>query len=109
MVIYTVEIVVPIDIQTEWIEWMTTKHIPEIMKTGYFNESRPFQVVDPETPNKVTFEIRYDCKSLDDYRKYRDEESGRLAAMHSEKFGEGVEIRRRLSIPMQNPEGKVAF
>lgn len=108
MVIYSVTVSVKTENQTAWLEWMMTEHIPEILKTGYFNESKAFQVLEPTEEGKVRFTIQYDCKSMDDYRKYRETESERLASKHNEKF-EDISISRELLAPLNIPEGKVKF
>ncbi|MEO8589060.1 MAG: DUF4286 family protein, partial [Flavobacteriales bacterium] len=45
MILYNVTINIDLDVEREWLVWMKETHIPEVMATGLFLESRMFRVL----------------------------------------------------------------
>ncbi len=39
MIIYNVTVKIDNDVVAEWLNWMQTVHIPDVMQTGYFTEN----------------------------------------------------------------------
>lgn len=53
MIIYNVTIKIENDVHDEWVNWMKTVHIPEVMETGFFLENRFAKIlVDDEEDRK---------------------------------------------------------
>jgi hypothetical protein len=48
MLLYNVTVGVDKDIETEWLEWMKEKHIPDVMKTGMFESSKIYKVLNDQ-------------------------------------------------------------
>ena len=86
MVIYTVKININETIHDEWLNWMISEHIPEVMNTGCFSAYGIFKLLLPETHSGITYVIQYECRSSEDYLKYREKFASTLQAKHSEKF-----------------------
>jgi hypothetical protein len=86
MIIYNVTVNIEDDIHHEWVEWMQNTHIPDVMKTGFFNEYR-FCKVMADDPQGQTYSIQYLCNNLTDYDRYQKTEAPRLQADHQAKFG----------------------
>ena len=40
MIIYNVTVSVEESIKTDWLDWMKTEHIPEVMATGVFAKAQ---------------------------------------------------------------------
>jgi hypothetical protein len=40
VIIYSVTVSIEQDSSAEWLEWMTSVHIPDVMNAGYFAASR---------------------------------------------------------------------
>jgi hypothetical protein len=110
MFIYEVTITLLKSVQTDWLEWMLTKHIPDIMKSGYFDDVKAFQIIEPtEYEKKVSFTAHYYCKSMEAYKEYREKHSDNFAAEHARRFEGEFSIERRVLAPLKDPEGKVVF
>ena len=45
MIIYNVTVNIDLDVETQWVKWMKEVHIPEVMATGLFLESRMMRVL----------------------------------------------------------------
>lgn len=85
MIIYNVTVKVDLDIHEEWLKWMRDIHIPDVLKTGLFTESRICKVLVNEEDG-VTYAIQYTCKNMSDYKKYESEHAPRLQQEHREKY-----------------------
>ncbi|MBK5285285.1 MAG: DUF4286 family protein [Bacteroidia bacterium] len=86
MIIYNVTINVEDSIHDEWLEWMRTVHIPDVMKTEMFKEYRLCKVLNEEDTGH-TYSFQYTCSSMKLFEKYRDEFAPSLRNQVSEKFG----------------------
>jgi hypothetical protein len=88
-VLYNVTLSVDHSIQEEWLAWMRDVHIPAVMRTGYFLESRICRVHAFEEGG-VTFAVQYLCHSMTDYEEYQREAAPRLQAEHQNRYGQKV-------------------
>ena len=70
MILYNVTVKVDKDIEAEWLEWMKTKHVPDVLNTGQFIESRISRVLDQPDDDDPTYVIQYHCDSLEKYEYY---------------------------------------
>jgi hypothetical protein len=85
MIIYNVTINIDIDVHEEWVQWMKEVHIPDVLATGMFLESRFTRVIGDEEGGK-TYSIQYLCSSMDTYEKYQSEHAPRLQKEVAEKY-----------------------
>jgi len=87
-ILYNVQVSVDEAAHDEWLEWMTSKHIPDVMKTGCFESGRIYRVVapEPEDGDGVTFNVQYYADSIENYERYQIEHAALLQAEHNEKF-----------------------
>ena len=85
MIIYSVTITIQVGIEAEWIDWMNKVHVPEVLQTGCFTECRIYKVLgsDGEEPIYV---MQYDCRSLEEYHRYRDNFAPALQKDHTDRF-----------------------
>jgi hypothetical protein len=98
MILYNVTISVDINIQEEWLKWMREIHIPEVIATGCFLESR-LSKIEAEESGGVAFSVMYLCPSKEMYSKYQEKFAKKLQAEHKEKFqGKFVAFRTLLSV-----------
>jgi hypothetical protein len=74
------------DIHDEWLDWMRTTHIPEVLATGLFIESKVLKLKTPLPDEGVTYAIQYTLNSMDDLEKYQREFSDKLQKKTIEKY-----------------------
>lgn len=86
MIIYNVTVNIEKSIHDEWLHWMKTVHIPEVMSTGCFIESHIYKVLADDNENGTTYSIQYSCTSMKEYENYRDVFAPALQAAHTVKF-----------------------
>jgi len=87
MVIYSVTINVDQEIAAEWLEWMQNQHIPDVMKTGFFENYHVQVLLEPEQPNETaTFNIQYECQTRERLQQYFDHHAVALQEEHSQRY-----------------------
>lgn len=72
MIIYNVTVSVDADIADEWLDWMRTTHIPDVMATGLFLDHRLCRVLNVEDEGR-TFAIQYTLADMATYDRYAAE------------------------------------
>ncbi|MCO5260059.1 MAG: DUF4286 family protein [Crocinitomicaceae bacterium] len=85
MILYNVTVNIDHSVHDEWLEWMLTKHIPDVMQTGCFIESR-ISKVHGEEDGGVTYAIQYLAPNQDQYDVYQQLFAPKLQHEHSMKF-----------------------
>ena len=98
MILYNVTVSIDSNIHEDWLEWMRTIHIPQVMETGCFLESR-ISRVNGEEEGGMTFAITYLSPSEDVFKKYEAEYAPLLQADHSSRYqGKFAAFRTTLSV-----------
>ena len=84
MILYNVTVSIDEAIHDEWLNWMRTVHIPDVMATGFFLEARISKIHGEE--GGKTYAIAYKVNSMRDLKQYQDEHAPRLQQEHSERY-----------------------
>lgn len=100
MIIYNVTVNIEDGIHLEWINWMKTVHIPDVMATGYFLENRFAKVLSTQEDEMGhTYSIQYLCNSLTDLEEYQEKCSAPLQEEHGKRYqGKFVAFRTLLEV-----------
>ena len=85
MLIYNVTISIDENVADEWVQWMKKKHIPDVMASGCFTESRLCRVFGEEQGGR-TYAAQYHCKNTADFDRYQREFAPALQAQTKEKY-----------------------
>lgn len=91
MILYNVTINVEDTVHNNWLEWMKTQHLPEVMSTGKFIEYKMYRIItrqDGETGQ--TYSIQYFAENLEDYLSYKEHYAPALQKKTLDLFGEKV-------------------
>lgn len=86
MILYNVTINIDDSVHDEWLEWMKTKHIPDVLATGLFKDNKIFKIRSEDAGEGNTYSIQYFLNSAEDYEKYQNEFAPKLQSEHSEKY-----------------------
>ncbi len=73
MISYNVTIKVEPDIHEAWVDWMKTKHIPEIMNTGCFTKFQLVKVLETDESDGFTYAAQFYAATKEDYERYIDQ------------------------------------
>ncbi|MGB4853250.1 MAG: DUF4286 family protein [Ignavibacteria bacterium] len=86
MILYNVTVNIDDSVHDEWLEWMRSKHIPDVLSTGLFTESKLYRIRTENEEEENTYSIQYFLRSMDDYKIYQKEYAEKLQFEHTEKF-----------------------
>lgn len=85
MIIYNVTVSIDILMADEWLQWMRSKHIPDVMATSCFSEGK-ISRIQGEEEGGMAFSIMYLCASEELMKIYTEQHAPLLQKEHSEKF-----------------------
>jgi hypothetical protein len=85
MIIYNVTVNIDVEVKDEWMNWMKTKHIPDVMNTGKFIDCR-FSRILAEEQGGEAYSIQYLCKSQADFEAYQRDYAEALQEEHTVKY-----------------------
>ncbi len=98
MILYNVTVSIDQTVQEEWLAWMRSKHIPDVMATNCFIESR-ISRVHGEEEGGITYAISYISPSKEKYDEYIQQHSVELQREHTSKFsGQFAAFRTLLTV-----------
>jgi len=85
MILFNITIILDNEIHNEWLHWMNTRQIPDIMNTGCFVSNRLLNVLD--SPNEgVTYCVQYISDSLEKLNEFRQKHDHSIQAKLPEQF-----------------------
>ena len=88
MFIYNVTVKVDGSIHEEWVKWMLNEHMPEMVKTGCFTNSRLLRLLDAEEEEGPTYAAQYFAESKADYNRYIENFSIAIRQKYFDKWGD---------------------
>ena len=98
MILYNVTVSIDPAIAEDWVNWMRTNHIPDVMATGCFVESRISRVHGEEEGGE-TYAITYLSPSKEKMDEYQQQHAPLLQKDHSERYaGKFAAFRTILSV-----------
>lgn len=88
MILYNVTVNVEQSIEEEWLHWMKSEHVLDIINTGLIKNAKIFRLLHVEqSPGTETYAVQYFAQSLQDFHTYQAHHSAEMNAMHDAKFG----------------------
>lgn len=85
MIVYNVTVSLEPAIEQDWLDWMKSTHIPDVMNTNCFTKARLSKVQGKEE-NECTYAISYDCPSDEKYGEYLKNHALTLQKDHTERY-----------------------
>ncbi len=98
MYIYNVTINIQEDVHDEWVEWMKTQHIPEMLNTGKFVKALMTKVLVNEEMGGITYSVQYTARSKEELKKYYEEDAPQMRAKSASFEGKFVAFRTELEV-----------
>ena len=86
MILYNITINVTPDIETDFISWMKTIHIPEVLATGIFHEHKFFRLLHESEDGSTNYCIQYFTDSIDKMMEYEKQHAALLRAKTQERY-----------------------
>ncbi len=85
MIIYSITFAIDDSIEQEWIEWMKTHYIQNIMSIGLFNDYR-FSKTHPVAEVDTAYNIQFRCESLTHLELFEKEHANTINEKMIEKY-----------------------
>lgn len=86
MLLYNVTVGIDTDIELEWLQWMKTKHIPDVLNTGFFVDYKIYKVLHDDNDGTVSYSVQYFANTLNDVVQYLETMGPAMAEEHRQKF-----------------------
>ena len=97
--IYNVTVKLEPSVDEDWNSWMKDVHIPDVMKTGYFESYKFSQLLFQDDSEGKTYAIQYTCSSMDKLKEYQSTHAPALQKEHTDRYkGRFVAFRSILRI-----------
>lgn len=98
MILYNVTVSIDPTVEEEWVEWMRSRHIPDVMATGCFIESR-ISRVHGEEQGGCTYAITYLSPNEEKIKEYQEKHAPELQKDHSARYqGKFAAFRTLMSV-----------
>ena len=98
MYIYNVTINIQEDVHEEWVEWMKSVHIPDMLNTGKFTRALMTRVMVNEEMGGVTYSVQYTAESKEMLNRYYEEDASTLRGRTAPFEGKFVAFRTELEV-----------
>lgn len=98
MHIYNVTINIDESVHDEWVDWMKTEHIPEMLATGKFTQALMSKVLVKEDMGGITYSVQYQTKDMATLENYYQENSEEMRKKSARFEGKAVYFRTEMEI-----------
>ncbi len=85
MLVYNVTVKLEPSVVQDWLGWMKTTHIKDVMQTGYFLSSELFEIQTDDQDGR-TFSVQYRCEHQGALNSYFKEHALALQAEHKNRY-----------------------
>jgi hypothetical protein len=86
MILYNITINVSPDIEQDFISWMKSTHIPEVMETGIFHDHKFFRLIHDTDDGSTNYCIQYFTESLKLMMEYESKHAAGLRAKTKDRY-----------------------
>lgn len=88
MIIYNITINIHESVHDQWLTWMQTKHIPEILATKKFSSAKLVKVLIVEEMGGTTYSVQFSTESKELLQQYYDQDAPAFRAESQQLFGD---------------------
>jgi len=86
MIIYNVTIKITKEAHDDWLNWMKTVHVPDVINTGLFVDASIRKLLYVEKDDGITYSIQYRLTEMDKLHEYQEKYAKALQADHTERY-----------------------
>jgi hypothetical protein len=88
MIIYNVTIKVSPAIHESWLRWMKEEHLPEVLATGCFHDSKLMHLFEQDDAEGFTYAVQFISDNMENYETYINEYAPQLRQKTTARFGD---------------------
>lgn len=98
-ILYNITIKIESPLQEEWLKWMKSVHIPDVMSTGHFESYKLTKILGDDDEYGLGFAIQYVALNIESFNRYQTNDAKRLQLEHSSRYeGKYVAFRTLMEI-----------
>jgi hypothetical protein len=86
MLLYNVTVGIDKDSETEWLQYIREKHIPDVLNTGMFVNAKMYKVLHDQDDGTISYSIQYFAETIDQFQQYLEVFAPVLIEEHRRKF-----------------------
>ena len=87
MIVYSVTINIEESIHKDWLLWMKTKHIPDVMATNLFDSHRFLRILSKSNDEEgFTYNIQYVCPDMNSFELYQEKHAMTMQKEHTDRY-----------------------
>ena len=86
MIVYNVTVKIDLEVHEDWLHWMQSKHIPDVMNTKKFSDHRMYRIMEEDQRDGITYAIQYFAESFSDIQDYQQEFAKDLQKEHTDRY-----------------------
>lgn len=86
MVLYNVTVNIEPSVEVEWLQWMKSVHIPNVLATGLFTENKIFKLLHEEDDGSITYSVQYFALSVGNVNEYLQKHAPALIKAHMDRY-----------------------
>lgn len=87
-IVYNRTIKIDHDVHAEWLRWIKTVHIPDLMDTGLFDESRLCRLMGVDETDGITYSLQLLCPNMESYRTFQQHYAAKIQGEHFQRYRE---------------------
>jgi hypothetical protein len=87
-IVYSVTVKPDKDIESEYVHWLKSEHIAEVVNTGCFDSYRFYKVLAEDETDGASYNIQYTTTEMSRYFDYINTYAPDMRSKGKEKFGE---------------------
>jgi len=88
MFIYNVTTKVLHQITSDWVKWIQSEHIPEILTTGCFTDATVLHLIEADDEEGATYAVQYHAESRALYNRYIEKYADGMRKRAMDKWGD---------------------
>lgn len=106
MILYNVTITVDKDVHEDWLRWMHSTHIPDVMSTGMFLSYRISRLIGHEHEDAEIYSIQYLVQDMSTLVRYQSDYAPALQKDVRDRYNGKFEVFRTVMELIDHNESK---
>ena len=86
MILYNITINVTSDIEQDFISWMKSTHIPEVLETGMFVDHRFYRLLHESEDGSINYSIQFFTETIEKMMEYERNHAPALRTKTRERY-----------------------
>jgi hypothetical protein len=85
-ILYNITVKIESDAHDDWLQWMKSVHIPDVMATGFFISYKLTKLLGDDDEHGLTYAIQYIAPDIKQFLEYQKTYAPTLQKAHSDRY-----------------------